>query len=96
MVLWYQQIICSSNLIVLVASSYQWSLYTNNAFVPTSSDPVLMLVSQPIQLTLDGGLPIADAREHRIQSGRSGILGFKPGWDRRSQLRRGRQRGDLG
>jgi hypothetical protein len=44
----------------------------------------------------EGGLPVADAWEHRIQSGRSGILGVKLGWDRRSQLRRGRQRGHLG
>ena len=33
-----------------------------------------MLVSRPIQLTLEEGLPVADTREHRIQSRRSGIL----------------------
>jgi hypothetical protein len=37
-------------------------------------EPVLMLVSRPIQLTLEGGLLLADTRERRIQSGRSGIL----------------------
>lgn len=37
-------------------------------------EPVLMLISRPIQLTLEGGLPVVDTREHRIQSVRSGIL----------------------
>lgn len=40
---------------------------------------MLMLVSRPIQLTREEGLPVADTREYRIQSGRSGISGI-PGF----------------
>jgi hypothetical protein len=37
-------------------------------------EPVFMLVSQPNATWLGGMIAVADTREHRIQSGRSGIL----------------------
>ena len=54
---------------------------------------MIMLVSQPIQLTLRGMIAVTDTRQYRIQRGRSRILALNQ-LCRRSQLRRGRQRGD--